>query len=156
LEPIDSLAGVHGSAPSWLLASTSALSVVGLLLSLSVLVLTARGVEVRHLGLLRWSCPVFMALLVSATFVGGVTRWALALSSIGFLLGLQALALRLGVPKPLRAYLERGTPQGDPGWWSEFEREMRSYTRGGRDNNPLQRAVSRDVDASESDEEDLE
>ena len=142
--------------PSWLRASTSALSVVGLLLSLAVLLLTARAVELRQLGLLRWVYPVFMALLVSATLFGGVTRWALALSSIGFLLGLQGLALRLGVPKPLRAYLERGAPQGNPSWWNEFEREMRSYGSGGRDNNPLQRAVTHQADASEPDEEDVD
>jgi len=143
LEPINALAGSLGSVSPWLLASTSALSVIGLLLSLAALVLTAREVELPRLGLVRWGCTVLTGLLVAASLVGAVRQWALALSCIGFLVSLQATALRFGVLKPLRAYLERGTPEGDPGWWSEFERDMRRYARGRRaDDNPMQRAMT--------------
>jgi hypothetical protein len=144
LEPITALAGSLGSVSPWLLASTGALSVIGLLVSLAALVLTARKVDLPRLGLVRWGCTVLTGLLVAASLVYAVRPWALALSCIGFLVSLQATALPSGPLKPLWAYLERGTPAGDPGWWREFERDMRRYARSGRaDDNQMQRAVTR-------------
>lgn len=156
MEPLNALVGSPGSVSPWLLASTSTLSVVGLLASLAALVLTAREADVPRLDLLRWGCTALTGLLVAATFVDAVRPWSLALSCIGFLVSLQATALRFGVLKPLGSYLERGTPQGDPGWWREFERDMRRYARGRGDDNPLKRAVTRKADAPASEAPDEE
>jgi hypothetical protein len=75
----------------------------------------------------RLACVVVAGLLVASSLLDVVDRWALALACVGFLVGLQAVALAFGQLAPLRAYLDRRTASGEPVWWSDFERGFGRY-----------------------------
>lgn len=138
MEPL--IAEVAAAAKGWLLVGTGVLSVGAFVASVAVLVLTARETEAPRLGLARGCCAVLAGVLVGTSFWGAVTNWALALSCLGLMLSLEAVALAFGRLAPLRSYLARETVDGEPGWWGEFERGFRRYSaHPGRERNPLQR-----------------
>ena len=89
----------------------------------SVAVVVANGMErsVPALAPARLGCVVVTGLLVASSLAMSSTA-ALVLACLGFLLGLQAVALAFGQLAPLRAYLERRTATRELAGWVDFER----------------------------------
>jgi hypothetical protein len=120
---------------------------------LGVLVLTATGLvlggtaaerESRALALGRLACVTFTGLLVSAGFLGLLTRWAFAVACVACLLAVLAVALRFGQGTSLRAYLDAPGDGEEPSWWPLFEHRFHRYaSTPRREQNPLRRAVTR-------------
>jgi hypothetical protein len=129
------------------LSVSLAIDVAGVVMfAVSVALLAATMAErgSRALSRVRAACVVSTGLLVATSFLHWPSRWALALSCLGFLVSLQAVAVAFGRLPSLRSYLDRRGAGAERGWWDEFERDFQRHTRRGwREQNPLRRAVTR-------------
>jgi hypothetical protein len=103
------------------------LSTIGFMLSVAVLIATMLGTRWRLLAAVRWASVLGTGALVCASLFDLVASWApLVLSCLGFVISLRAVALRFR-PPPLRSYVDPDSGAGEPTWWTEFERDFRSY-----------------------------
>ena len=131
-------------SPVWASFAVDVAGVVAFGVSVAVLVATVTEKRPRTLSRVRSACVVSTGLLVATSVLGWPSRWVLALSCVGFLVSLQALALAIARVPPLGWYMERRATGADPGWWTEFETGFWRYARRGwRERNPLRRAVTR-------------
>jgi lysylphosphatidylglycerol synthetase-like protein (DUF2156 family) len=143
MEPLVA-ATVFATVPGLVSATGGVLSVVALAATAEVVAGAAAESESRLLALGRGVCVAFAGLLVAAGFLGLLTRWALAVACVAFLLAILAVALRHGQGRSLQAYLDARGDEEQPAWWPAFEHGFRRYaSTGRRDHNPLRRAVTR-------------
>ena len=147
--------------PVTVLAVSSAVSVtvdvacvVAFLASVAVLAATVREQFFPALAPARVACVVVTGVLVASSLVDAVDRWALVLACLGFLVGLQGLALAFGQLAPLRAYLGRRTAAGEPVWWADFERSFGRYVARRNRRGRLWRTGNRAFEAPLVDRED--
>jgi len=104
-----------------------AVCVVAFVVSVALVVITGSERFAPAIAPARLACVVVTGLLVASSLLDVVDRWALALACLGFLIGLQAVALAFGQIAPLRVYLDRRTASGEPAWWRDFERGFGRY-----------------------------
>jgi hypothetical protein len=146
VEPlVEHVAVVSETGPlAGVIAAASVALLVG---SLVGLILTARQADTPRLPAMRAACVPLGAAIVVATVVSGGPRWALAVGCLGFLLALEAVALRFGQVRSLESYLSRVGSDDEPFWWPEFERSFRRYSAvAGCEQNPLRRGGRRGHD----------
>jgi hypothetical protein len=135
---------VFNAGPGWVSALCGALSVLTLAATAFVLGCTAAERDARLLACGRAGCAASGCVLAAAGFLGLLPRWAFAVACVAFLLALLAVALRYGQGPSLRGYLEARGDAEEPAWWPVFEHGFRRDAGSpGREQNPLQRAVTR-------------
>jgi hypothetical protein len=143
MEPLVA-ASVFTASPACVFVAGGVLSVLALAATGLVLRGTAAERETRLLASGRVVCASVTGLLAAAGFLGLLTRWALAVGCVAFLLAVLAVALRYGQGTSLRGYLEARGGEDVPAWWPAFEHGFRRYTSTPRrEQNPLRRAITR-------------
>jgi hypothetical protein len=112
------------AAPTLLSTMLSALSVAALAGSATVLLASIRNAPFRHIATVRIAFTLLSGALLATSLLDWLPAWALALSCLGLLTGLQAIAIDFANPDSLRAQLSRPRTGKDPGWWPEFEQQF--------------------------------
>jgi hypothetical protein len=126
----------------------SALSAIAFIAAAAALIVSITEVPLPRAALLRHGSALLSGLLLGASQLHRIPPWALALSCLGFLMSVQAMAIEFGRIKPLRSYLSRRPAGEDPAWWAEFERSFwRHVSPGKRNDEPP--AEPHDPSASE-------
>jgi hypothetical protein len=142
MEPLIPL--VPAASATWSSSMTDALSGVVLLASVAVLGATVAERGVPRLSVVRGMYVSGAGLLVGVALLGCLSRGGLTLSCLGLLVGLEAVAVAFGRLPSLQSYAPCRATGGDPAWSAEFERGFRRHAiGGGREQNPLRRAVTR-------------
>jgi hypothetical protein len=136
------------------LTAANALSVIAFLASFAVLVATGTQRPIARLAEARLACALLTGSLVAASFGDLIARWALAVSCIGFLLSVQAIALAFGYLAPLQSYLDRRAAVGDAAWWADFEQSFGRYATRRSRRRRLRRTVARVAERSPVDTQD--
>ena len=109
------------TARPWLATALMVAAVIAILGAAAGLVGSIAEIDRLQGPRLRTACTLVSGALVATSFLGWPGPLSLTLSCVGFLLGLQAIAIEFARQPTLRDYLARRRNGDDPGWWREFE-----------------------------------
>jgi hypothetical protein len=102
------------TVPHWLLTTLGAISALALIGGAAELLGSIADIDVVRHRTLRLGCTLVSALLVGTNVLGLLPRWGLAAACVGFLFGLQAMAIEFARLPTLHDYLRRRRAGEDP------------------------------------------
>jgi hypothetical protein len=108
-------------------AATGAVSVIAFAGALAMLVATVRETAASRAKCTRGACVVASGIVVATVVIGLISRRALTLSRLAFLVGLESMAIDLGRSTSLQLQAVQQSS-----WWPDVEPAFWRYVSGRR------------------------